>query len=123
MSLISTILVTIVALEALGIMFLEMFGSPTKLAQAFSMPLTYTQLPNAQIAMKNQGLYNGFIGIGLLINRFIFPTNIHYYGSLLFVIFVVIAAVYGALSAKNPKIILMQGTPAILALLALLLFK
>lgn len=123
MTLISTILVTIVAIEAIGIMLLEMFGSPAKLADAFSMPLEYTKLPNAQVAMKNQGLYNGFVGIGLLINRFIFPESIQYAGSMLFVVFVGIAAIYGAISAKNPKIILMQGTPAILATLALLIFK
>lgn len=80
-------------------------------------------MPEARIAMANQGLYNGFIGVGLLFARFVFPGNAQYMGSMMFVIFVIVAAIYGWSSAKNPKILLAQGTPAILALLALLIFK
>ena len=72
--------------------------------------------------MANQGLYNVFIGAGLLLSRFVLPANAQYAGSLMFVIFVIIAAVYGWLSAKNLRILLAQGTPAILALLSLLIF-
>lgn len=122
MSMISTILVFVVALEALYIMALEMFASPEKLQQVFGMRKEYLEMPETKVSMANQGLYNGFIGVGLLNARFIFPENAQHLGSTMFVIFVVVAAVYGWLSAKNPKILLAQGTPAILALLSLIIF-
>ena len=123
MSIISTTLIVVVALEALYIMGLEMFGSEEKLHQTFGLRKEYLKMPEARIAMANQGLYNGFIGVGLLFARFVFPGNAQYMGSMMFVIFVIIAAIYGWSSAKNPKNLLAQGTPAILALLALLIFK
>lgn len=123
MHIISTILVIVVALEAIGIMLLEMFGSPQKPSVAFGFSEAYTRMAETRISMKNQGLYNGFIGIGLLINRFAFPETSQYSGSILFVAFVCIASVYGAITAQNIKILLLQGTPAILALLSLLFLK
>lgn len=123
MSIISTAMIIVVAIEALYIMGMEMFGSEEKLHQTFGLRKEYLKMPEARVAMANQGLYNGFIGIGLLTCRFIFPENAQYMGSMMFVIFVIVAAVYGWLSAKNPKILLAQGTPAILALIALLIFK
>ena len=122
MSLLSTILIFVVALEALYIMGLEMFASNEKLHQIFGLANKYLEMPEARVAMANQGLYNGFIGAGLLLSRFVLPNNAQYSASLMFVCFVVIAAIYGWLSAKNPKILLAQGSPAILALLALLIW-
>lgn len=111
MSIFSTILASLVALEALYIMQLEMFASKEKLENVFGLSKEYL------------GLYNGFIGVGLLFSRFFFPVNSQFIGTTMFVIFVIIAAIYGWLSAKNIKILLLQGTPAILALLSLIIFK
>lgn len=121
MSLFSTILLFVVALEALYIMGLEMFASNEKLHEIFGLRKEYLEMPEARVVMANQGLYNGFIGAGLLLSRFVLPSNAQYGASLMFVCFVVVAAIYGWLSAKNPKILLAQGSPAILALLALLI--
>lgn len=122
MSIFSTVLIFIVALEAFYIMGLEMFASDEKLHQVFGMSEEFVKMPDTRTLMANQGLYNGFIGAGLLLSRFVLPANAQYAGSLMFVIFVIIAAVYGWLSAKNLRILLAQGTPAILALLSLLIF-
>ncbi|MEY8663202.1 DUF1304 domain-containing protein [Ligilactobacillus faecis] len=121
MSLFSTILLFVVALEALYIMGLEMFASNEKLHEIFGLRKEYLEMPEARVAMANQGLYNGFIGAGLLLSRFVLPSNAQYGASLMFICFVVVAAIYGWLSAKNPKILLAQGSPALLALLALLI--
>lgn len=124
MSIFSTILASLVALEALYIMQLEMFASKEKLENVFGLSKEYLSMEEARVSMKNQGLYNGFIGVGLLFSRFFFPVNSQFIGTTMFVIFVVIiAAIYGWLSAKNIKILLLQGTPAILALLSLIIFK
>ena len=120
MSIFSTILASLVALEALYIMQLEMFASKEKLENVFGLSKEYLSMEEARVSMKNQGLYNGFIGVGLL---FFFPVNSQFIGTTMFVIFVIIAAIYGWLSAKNIKILLLQGTPAILALLSLIIFK
>ena len=123
MSIFSTILASLVALEALYIMQLEMFASKEKLENVFGLSKEYLSMEEARVSMKNQGLYNGFIGVDLLFSRFFFPVNSQFIGTTMFVIFVIIAAIYGWLSAKNIKILLLQGTPAILALLSLIIFK
>ena len=123
MSIFSTILASLVALEALYIMQLEMFASKEKLENVFGLSKEYLSMEETRVSMKNQGLYNGFIGVGLLLSRFFFPVNSQFIGTTMFVIFVIIAAIYGWLSAKNIKILLLQGTPAILALLSLIIFK
>ena len=123
MSIFSTILASLVALEALYIMQLEMFASKEKLENVFGLSKEYLSMEEARVSMKNQGLYNGFICVGLLFSRFFFPVNSQFIGTTMFVIFVIIAAIYGWLSAKNIKILLLQGTPAILALLSLIIFK
>ncbi|MBZ2404713.1 DUF1304 domain-containing protein [Liquorilactobacillus hordei] len=120
MSILSYILVVLVALEAIFIMLLEMFAVESKMSQkAFGLSPEYLSQKEAKIAMANQGLYNGFVGVGILVVLFVFPSNAVFYGSLLFVGFVVIAAIYGSLTV-NPKVIFSQGLLAILAVLSLL---
>lgn len=118
---ITDIFIILVALEALGIMILEMFGSQTSLVQkAFSLPLAYLKQPEAKVSMANQGLYNGFIGVGILVTRFSFPAVAIYPGLFLFIGFVVIAAIFGAITVSC-KIIITQGLPAMIALIFLLI--
>ncbi|KRL07664.1 MAG: DUF1304 domain-containing protein [Liquorilactobacillus hordei] len=120
MSILSYILVVLVALEAIFIMLLEMFAVESKMSQkAFGLSPEYLSQKEAKIAMANQGLYNGFVGVGILVVLFVFPSNAVFYGALLFVGFVVIAAIYGSLTV-NPKVIFSQGLLAILAVLSLL---
>ena len=120
MKFISDLLILIVAFEALFIMVLEMFFTQTKLARnAFDLSKEYLQQKEAKVSMANQGLYNGFIGIGIIISRFILPFDARNMALYLCIGFVIIAALYGAVTA-NKKIILSQGLPAIIALIALL---
>lgn len=120
MKFISDLLILIVAFEALFIMALEIFFTQTKLARnAFDLSKEYLQQKEAKVSMANQGLYNGFIGIGIIISRFILPVDARSIALYLFIGFVIIAALYGAATA-NKKIILSQGLPAIFALIALL---
>ncbi|RRG11056.1 MAG: DUF1304 domain-containing protein [Lactobacillus sp.] len=119
MTWISNFLVLVVAAEALFIMVLELFLTQTKLArQAFALSKKYLVQKEAQVSMANQGLYNGFIGVGILMVQFVFPANARLMGLYLFIGFVVVAAIFGALTA-NKKIIVTQGLPAFLALVAL----
>ncbi|GAX01456.1 DUF1304 domain-containing protein [Secundilactobacillus silagei] len=123
MSLISTVLIVIVAVEALLILCLEMFGSQTAAARnAFGFSAEYQHQPETKTTMANIGLYNGFVGVGLLFMRFALPASAVISGSLLFTGFVVVAGIYGGLTV-NRQIALTQGLPGLLAFLSLLIFK
>ena len=112
--------VLLVAVEALLIMLLEMFGTQTKMARkAFDLSKGYLATKEAKSSMANQGLYNGFIGVGLLYARYGLSGGASYHVQILFVGFVVLAAVFGSLTA-NKKIIFTQGSPAIVALFMLI---
>ena len=60
----------------------------------------------------NQGLYNGFLSVGLIISLLFNEENV----SILFLSFVIIAGIYGAYSTKNKKLFIVQSIPAIIAL-------
>jgi putative membrane protein len=82
------------------------FGTSKELAEA------------SKSLAANQGLYNGFLAAGLVWGLFYPEPVIGRQIQLFFVICVVVAAVYGALTA-NKSILLKQGLPAILALISL----
>lgn len=123
MSLISTILVTVVAIEHLYILYLEMFAITSESAKrSFGLDDSFLSNSKVRVMFANQGLYNGFLAVGLLLSAFVFPVDFRYLAGLYFVSCVVVAAIYGAMTSSK-KILLMQGTPAILALLSLLVLK
>ena len=121
MLILKDIFVIIVAIEALGIMLFEMFGSQTPAAaKAFAMPTDFIQRPEAKVALGNQGLYNGFLGVGIFFARYYLTGSASFATLLLFIGFIVVAAIYGGLTA-NKTIILGQGLPAAIAFVLLLL--
>lgn len=123
MSILSTLLVTFVALEHLYILYLEMFAiSSDSAKRSFGLDDAFLNQPKVRVMFANQGLYNGFLAVGLLLSAFALPTDFRYMASLYFIGCVIVAAVYGAMTSSK-KILLMQGTPAILALLSLLVFQ
>lgn len=123
MSVISTVLVIIVAVEALLILILEMFGSQSAAAQkAFGFSAEYQHRPETRTTMANIGLYNGFVGIGLLFMRFGLPADAMTAGCLLFTGFVFIAGIFGGMTV-NRQIMWTQGIPGLLTFLSLLFFK
>lgn len=120
MNTLTFIFVLLVALEHLFIMYVEMFMSQTSFAQrAFEISSQFLSQKEAQVMMSNQGLYNGFIGAGIILTLFFIPTIAVKTTLFLFVGFVVVAAIWGALTASK-KILLVQGVPAIIALLFLI---
>ncbi|WP_461147732.1 DUF1304 domain-containing protein [Spirosoma pulveris] len=117
MKLISEILIGIVALEHLYILWLEMFAWTTQGRKTFkSLPIDLFEKTKSLAA--NQGLYNGFLAAGLLwsllIDDAVWKINVAYF----FLGCVVIAGVFGALTAQR-SIFFVQALPALLALLAL----
>ena len=113
---ITMILVLVVALEHLGIMFLQMFGTPAQQAKAFDMPLEYVKQRPARVALANQGIYNGMLGISLIASFWLFHGPALVTVIRLLLGFIVIVALYGGLTATR-KIWLVQLLPAAIALL------
>ncbi|MBI9040418.1 DUF1304 domain-containing protein [Lutibacter sp.] len=110
--------VALVAFEHIYFMILEMFyWDKPKGLKAFGMKLEEAKI--SKTLAKNQGLYNGFLAAGLiwaLINKNNFEEL-----SLFFLICVTIAGIYGSYTTKNIKLFYVQGIPAILGIITLIL--
>lgn len=117
----SPALVALVALEHLYFLVLEMFlwTTPRGLA-AFGM--TQAQADATAVLAANQGLYNGFLAAGLLWSLVASPAELRPRLQGFFLGCVVVAGVYGGLTAK-PAIVLLQALPAGLALLTVLVAR
>jgi putative membrane protein len=119
MEIIAKILIGFVALEHIYILYLEMFAWETKGKKAFKGSLPNDLFTPTKTLAANQGLYNGFLSAGLIwsliISDVIWQKNI----ALFFLGCVVIAGIYGALTASK-KIFFIQALPAIIALIFVL---
>jgi putative membrane protein len=112
-------LIAFVAIEHLLFLYVEMFAWETWGKKVFKSLPEHLFAPTRVLA-ANQGLYNGFLSAGLfwslLIKDGIWANAV----ATFFLICVLSAALYGAYSA-SVKILVVQGIPAILALLLLIL--
>ena len=110
----ATALLLLIALEHVWILVLEMFlwTRPIGL-KTFRQSLETAQA--SRVLAANQGLYNGFLAAGLFWSVATGERPVQFF----FVICVLIAGLYGGLTAKR-SILYIQGLPALLALLALL---
>ncbi len=114
MALLANIFVALTALLHVGFLVLEMFlwTAPTG-RKVFRM--SPEQAETTRVLAANQGLYNGFLAAGLSWSLLQADPGFAFQLKLFFLVCVVIAAIYGAYSVK-PRILLIQGGPAILAL-------
>ncbi|TDK24466.1 DUF1304 domain-containing protein [Luteimonas aestuarii] len=113
MPMMASALVVLVALLHLYFLVLEMF--------LWTRPLglkTFRNTPEraeaTRVLAANQGLYNGFLAAGLLWGRWTAQWNVVVF----FLLCVVAAALYGAWSVSR-RILVVQGVPAIAALVAI----
>ncbi|WP_125588429.1 DUF1304 domain-containing protein [Companilactobacillus jidongensis] len=121
MEIFTLLLVALVALEHIGIAVLEIFAAPEKQAEAFDMPLDFVKQQGAQTALSNQGIYNGMLGILILAMILFFTGSVLKTIMILLMIYVIVVAVYGAFTATK-KILYVQGLPALIALIFVLVF-
>lgn len=101
----------LVALLHLGFLVLEMFlwATPTGM-KVFRMSAEQAQA--TKVLAMNQGLYNGFLAAGIFYGLITGDVKV----TVLFLVFVLIAGVYGAITA-SPTIIFVQAMPALIALI------
>ena len=120
MHLIAQILIILVALEHCYILWLEMFAWETRGKKVFKGTLKPELFTPTKTLAANQGLYNGFLAAGLvwslLIGDAVWARNVAFF----FLGCVIVAGIYGGLTASR-RIFLVQAVPAIIAALALLL--
>lgn len=107
------ILTVLVGLEFFYIMYLETIATTSKkTAQVFKMSQEELSQKNVNVLFKNQGVYNGLLGVLVLLAITVFGKAV-----LQTVLgMMILIAAYGALTS-NPKIILMQGGLPILTLI------
>lgn len=119
MSIISQIIITLVAIEFFYIMYLETFATTSKATgRVFKMSQKELSNSSVQTLFKNQGVYNGLLGIGLLYAIYISSAPKEMASLLL--IYIVLVAAYGSITSDK-LIILKQGGLAIIGLLTLLI--
>lgn len=116
----SKILIAIVALEHLYILYMEMFAWETLGKKTFKGSLPDELFKPTKGLAANQGLYNGFLAAGLIWSLFICDIVWSKNVAVFFLGCVIVAGIYGALSASK-KIFFVQALPAIIALVFVLL--
>lgn len=119
MNIITIILTVLVALLFFYIMYLETFATDSdSTSRVFNIEKEELQRSNLNVLFKNQGVYNGLIGVGLLYGTFFSKNPKEIVGMLL--IYIILVAIYGGLTSDK-KIILKQGGLPISALISLFL--
>lgn len=118
MNILIIIFSVLVALEFLFIMYLETFATTSsRTAETFSMSQNDLENKKVNILLKNQGIYNGLIGVGIL---YLLTFTQNYNNSLLAImLYIILVALYGSFSSGNKSIFFKQGTLA--AIVAILL--
>ena len=117
MLMLANILVAFVALSHIGFLVLEMaFWDHPVGRRIFGM--TAEQSASSKTLAANQGLYNGFLAAGLVWGLASGSADV----KLFFLSCIVIAGLYGGLTAKR-SILITQALPAALALACLLVAR
>ncbi len=117
MKTIAIILTGLVAVEHLYILWLEMFAWETAGRKVFKGSLKQELFTPTKTLAANQGLYNGFLAVGLIWSFFISDEIWARNVALFFLICVAIAGLYGGVTASK-RILYVQALPAILAIIA-----
>ncbi len=119
MNLMAEVAVAVVALLHVAFLVLEMFLWTTPVGQrVFGLPRE-VMVSSAALA-ANQGLYNGFLAAGLVWGLVAGPAGFAI--RIFFLSCVVVAGVFGALTAKR-SILFVQGVPGAVALGLVLLAR
>ena len=119
MSLLSQLIIGLIAVLHLYILWLEMFAWTTRGRKVFKT-IPADQFEKTKVMAANQGLYNGFLAAGLIWSLCITDVTWSKNIAIFFIACVLVAGVYGALTASK-RILFVQGIPAILGLLSMLI--
>ncbi len=117
MSIITMVLAALTAAECFFIFFLETIAtSSQRTSKVFGMSVEELNRKSVNVLFKNQGVYNGLIGVLILLALFVFASKT---AVVCLMGYIVAVAVYGSFTS-NPRIILMQGGLPVLTLVSCL---
>lgn len=102
-------------------LYLEMFAWETAGKKAFKGSMPEEMFKPTKTLAANQGLYNGFLAAGLLWSLFIKDQEWHTNVALFFLLCVMIAGLFGAVTASK-KILYIQALPALVAIMCLMIW-
>ena len=112
-------LVLLVALEHVYILVLEMFlWTKPRTRKVFG--IAKEDVETTKVLAANQGLYNGFLAAGLFWGLIHSNAEFAFQIQVFFLACVMVAAAYGGATAKK-SILIVQGLPATLAMIAVLM--
>ena len=116
MQIFASIMIGLVALEHVYILILEMFlWTKPRGRKVFRMSVE--QAEQTKVLAANQGLYNGFLALGLLWSLLHPSAFTGREIAVFFLACVLMAAIYGGMTVGR-KILFVQGAPALVALIA-----
>ena len=108
------ILVTLIAIEHLGFLVLEMFLWTKSLGRKV-FAHTKDEAQKTKILAANQGLYNGFLSAGLIWGMSHSNLEVSKEILIVFLVMILTAGIYAGLSVKK-SIFFIQGLPALITL-------
>lgn len=114
----SQIIVGLIAIVHIYILWLEMFVWLTRGPKVFKT-IPADLFPKTKVLAANQGLYNGFLAAGLTWSLLISDTSWSKNVAIFFLGCVLIAGIYGAMTASK-RILFVQAVPAAIGLLSLI---
>ena len=115
----SIFLVSLVAIEHIYIMVMEMFlWTKPRTLKVFGIDKAFAEQTKPMAA--NQGLYNGFLAAGLVFGLLHSNQTFGEQIQLFFLVCVMVAAVFGSMTVKK-SILIVQGLPALLAFISVIL--
>lgn len=117
MEILAKILIGAIAALHLYFLYFEMFAWDTIGRKTFKQ-IPPEVFPKTKALAANQGLYNGFLVAGLVWSLLIEDPKWSFYIAVFFLSCVLVAGIYGALTATK-KIFWVQGLPALIALVLL----
>ncbi|MBB6326381.1 putative membrane protein [Algoriphagus iocasae] len=117
MEFLTDILIGLIAALHLYFLYFEMFAWETIGKKTFKS-LPPELFPKTKGLAANQGLYNGFLVAGLVWSLLIDDPKWSFYIAIFFLGCVLVAGVFGALTASK-KIFWVQGLPALITLVLL----
>jgi len=121
MNILKTILILLIATEHLYFLYFEMFAWETIGKKTFKSLPENLFTPTKTLA-ANQGLYNGFLAAGLIWSLFISDKAWSENVSIFFLICIIVAGLYGAMTASK-KIFFVQALPAIITIALIFTIK
>ncbi|WP_214785314.1 DUF1304 domain-containing protein [Exiguobacterium sp. s183] len=119
MSTLTLVLGRLVAIEFFYIFYLETIATASSsTSRVFRLSRDELTRDSVSVLFKNQGVYNGLIGVGLLYGLYLSPNPVEIVTMIL--TYIILVALYGSITSDK-KIILTQGGLAILTLISMVM--